>query len=149
MNLVPIVWLVVGILLIVAEFFSPTFALVFSGIAAVITGLTTFAGLTGSLGAQLGLFALLSVVLLLALRRAAKRVFKGHTSDIANAEPGFDEFIGRDATVVTFDPTTHTGRISFRGADWSAESADSLAAGELVRITARRGSTLTVQKRSA
>ncbi len=140
----PVIWIASGIVLIVAEFFVPAFILIFFGAAAVITGLCILTGTPDTLAGQLGLFAVLSLALLLGLRRAAKKVFKGLTADVADTEPGFEDFVGRDATVVSFDVATGKGRVTFRGTDWAAESDVAVGPGEVVRIIARHGSVLTL-----
>lgn len=149
MTSTAVLWLIAGIVLVVAEFFVPVFVLVFFGMAALITGLAVFAGWPADPSVQFALFAGLSLALLFGLRRLAQRYFKGLTSDVADREPGFEDFIGRDAVVaVGFGPGARKGRVSYRGTDWDAESGDAVAPGDTVLITARSGSLLVVRKKT-
>lgn len=142
----PVVWIIAGLVLLVAEFFIPVLIYVFFGVAAIATGLLVFAGHLDGIGVQVGLFAGLSLILTFSLRRLAKRIFKGFTADVANTEPGFEDFVGRDAVVITVGKQVGKMRVSFRGCEWDAYSARILTAGDTVRIVGRNGSRLLVEK---
>lgn len=147
MNAAALIWIVIGIVLILAELLTPALICMFFGAAAIVVGGIVAVGWLPGFATQLGAFAAISLLLLLSLRSVAKRLFKGLTSDIAQTEPGFEDFVGREATVVgAFNPETRKGRVAYRGTDWTAECPHPLSTGEPVRITARVGSTLIVEK---
>jgi membrane protein implicated in regulation of membrane protease activity len=146
MLTVPVFWIIGGIILIIAELFFPVLVLVFFGASAILTGLLALGGHLDSFGSQLGLFAALSLILILGLRRVAKRVFKGLTADVADNEPGFEDFVGRQATAVFVSSEANQVRVSFRGSEWEASSASPLAVGDSVRIVGRNGARLIVER---
>lgn len=57
------IWAVVGIVLLIAELFTPSFFLVFFGIGGIITAITTGLGLTPGTSGQFAVFSLSSLVL--------------------------------------------------------------------------------------
>ena len=141
------IWLTVGVALFVAEFFLPYLILVFFGAGAIVTGLFVWLGLPQHSGIPLAVFAATSLVLLLGLRRVARRLFNGLTSDVADQEPGFEDFVGKEAIVAAgFGLEGNKGRVAFRGTDWNAEGASELAVGNRVRIVSRKGQNLSVEK---
>jgi membrane protein implicated in regulation of membrane protease activity len=141
------IWIGVGVALILAEFVVPYLILVFFGVGAGLTGLLVWLGLPRHSGIPFAVFAAISIALLFGLRRVAKKLFKGLTSDVADTEPGFEEFVGREATVTSGFGTHGTkGRVAFRGTDWNAEGRPELVGGDRVRIVGRNGQNLRVEK---
>ncbi len=142
-----LLWIVAGILLIVAEMLLPNLILIFFGAGAAVTGVLLWAGVPMGFGMQFAAFSTISLLLLIALRRYAQRLFKGLTADVADREPGFEEFIGKEAIVSSgFGVRDENGRVSFRGTDWDARGSSALQIGERVRIVGRKGHFLTVEK---
>ncbi len=139
-----LIWIILGFTLVGAELFVNAFVLVFFGIAAIVVGVALWLGLPQGNGLPFIVFALASVGMLLVLRNRFQDWFKG--ASIA-AEPD-EDFLGFDVQVESgFDATTPTrGKVSFRGASWSARSdTGPYAAGEYVRICDRDSSTLVVR----
>src|SRR5688572_24871646 len=95
------IWLLAGVILILMEFFAPGVILVFFGIGAIVTSLTTWLDLTPGLGSQMLVFGVSSAVLLFGLRRFVKGWFVGTSS---NPDGGDDDFIGREARVINALP---------------------------------------------
>lgn len=142
-----VVWFVLGLFLIVMEFFVPGVILVFFGAAAWIVCLTTWVGLTASSTSQLLLFAVASVCLIAMLRRWVRDKFSGHVSDIQNLEVNLDEFTGKTVEVLeTIEPGGMNGAVEFKGARWEAFSDETLVKGEAARIVSRDGIKLKVEK---
>lgn len=140
-----VVWFVVGLVLVLAEFAVPGVILVFVGLGAWLASLTTWAGWTESLGSQMTVFAVGSLVLLLGLRRVFKPWFTGISSSSAN--PGdLDEFVGRRVTVITAVAPSVRGKVEFKGANWSAESDASFEPGEVALISRVEGLCLHIRK---
>lgn len=141
------VWFTVGVALIVAEFFLPYLILIFFGAGAILTGVLLWIGLPQHSGIPIAAFAAISLGLLLGLRRWARRLFKGLTSDVADQEPGFEDFIGKEGAVTSgFGSEGNKGRVAFRGTDWNAEGSVGLMVGDRVRIIGRTGQNLKVEK---
>lgn len=133
-------WMIGGVLLLIAEIIAPGFFLIFIGAAAVATGL--FALLFG-LGpaSQLALFAVYAVVAVLIGRRFYGNV-PGDTSDLLLNDRSA-RLVGTVVTVVT-DVDEHSGRVRVGDSEWSARGGPA-AAGERVRVTGVDGNCLTVE----
>jgi len=141
-----ILWLVAGVLLILAEFFAPGVIIVFFGIGAICTSITTWFGLTPGLGSQAAMFAASSVVLLFGLRRFVKKWFVGHSANAGGMMD--DDFTGREARVINALPGRGAdGLVEIKGANWKARSDAPVAAGEIVIIERREGLTFHVRPR--
>lgn len=140
----PIVWILVGLVLLGAELIFSGFIIVFFGIAAVVTGLLIWGGMPTTNGLEYAMFSGIAVGLLVFLRRRFQGWFRG--AEIAG--DGDDDIIGHEAQVESgFDAATpDRGKISFRGAGWDARThAGPLRAGSYVRIVARHGLALEVE----
>ncbi len=139
------VWFVVGLILVLLEFAVPGVILVFIGLGAWLVSLASWAGWVDSVGAQMTLFAVGSLVLLLGLRRVFKPWFTGLSSSSAN--PGdLDEFINHRVTVVSAIEPDKRGKVEFKGANWNAESTQSFEPGETALITRVDGLCLHIRK---
>ena len=134
------VWAVVGLLLLVAELATVTFILCFIGLGALITALTTWIGLTSSLSSQLIVFSASSLMLLLLLRKTAKRLFAGH----ADVPP---DYAGQKVHVIRPIPAGGEGAIRYRGSDWIAfsDSVQTIPEGAVVQIEAMEGIRVKVK----
>lgn len=140
-------WLIAGVVLILLEFVNPGVILVFFGVGAVITSITTWIGLTPGIGSQTLVFGVSSFALLFTLRRVVKQWFVGKS----DGEGGDldDDFTGREARVLTDIPGPgHDGKVEIKGAEWKARSETPVAAGDTVIIERREGLTLHVRPRS-
>jgi membrane protein implicated in regulation of membrane protease activity len=139
-------WLLVGVLLILAEFLAPGVIIVFFGVGAIVTSITTWAGLTPGIGSQAAVFALSSVTLLFGLRRFVKQWFVGNSAN-RNGESD-DDFTGREARVIGALPGRGgDGVVEIKGTRWKARSEDPIPAGETVIIERREGLTFYVRTR--
>lgn len=146
MQLEPeLIWLIAGILLIFAEFIAPGVVIVFFGVGALITSLTTWLGWTPSLVAQGLVFACSSLLLLFGMRRYLSQWFVGNSdSDGSNMD---DDFTGREARVLTDLQPGAYGKVEIKGAEWKACSETAMSAGDLAIIERREGLTLHVRPR--
>jgi membrane protein implicated in regulation of membrane protease activity len=133
-------WMIGGILLLIAEIIVPGVFLVWLGIAAVVTG--AFAQLFGiGLAGQLGLFAVYSVLAVLAGRRFY--AVKG----VEHSGPGLnnpsERLIGRRVVVV--QPVDEdSGRVRLGDSEWSARGGPA-GPGDKVRIIGVEGNCLIVE----
>lgn len=133
-------WLIGGVLLLIAEVIAPGFFLVFVGAAAIATGL--FALLFGlGVPLQLALFAIYTLLAVMIGRRFYANVATEVSSDpLLNDRVG--RLVGKVVTVVTA-VDDHNGRVRVGDGEWSARGGPA-AAGERVRITGVDGNCLTV-----
>ena len=139
------IWLLAGVLLILLEFFAPGVIIVFFGVGAVITSLTTWADWTPGLGSQVTVFSISSLVLLFGLRRFVKKWFVGTSRDLNGPD---DDFIGREARVISSLPGQGgPGKVEIKGANWNARSEVPVPAGATVIIERREGLTFHVRPR--
>lgn len=139
-------WFIVGLILILLEFAAPGVILIFIGMGAWVTSLTCWLGLTGTLASQTTVFAIASTTLLLVLRRLFKDWFMGLSKN-GNAQEVDEEFLNKEARVVTTINAQTNGKVEFKGAHWNARSSETLSPGDTVIITARDGLLLTVKPR--
>ncbi len=134
-------WLIGGVLLLIAEIIAPGFFLIFIGAAAVATGLFTLLFDLG-VAPQLALFALYATVAVLAGKRWYAQP-AGPDSDRALNEPTV-RLIGRSVEVVT-PVDDHGGRVRVGDSEWSARGGPA-GPGERVRVTGVEGNCLIVEK---
>ena len=135
-------WLVLGLLLVVAELATPGgFYIIFFGIGAVIVGVLAGAGLSGPLWVQVALFPIISIVFLALFRTRLLRL-----TQVDPQAPPIDTLVGEVGTVAeTLMPGT-IGKVELRGASWSARNASesTLAAGARCQVLRVDGLTLYI-----
>ncbi len=135
------VWAVVGIALIIAELLIPSFFLVFFGVGAVVTALTTATGLTADLGYQLAVFCVSSLALMIAFRRKIKLRLSRETLP--------PDYLGQRVKVIRTIRKGEEGKVFYRGAEWIAfceSSNEEVDEGSLVEVTGCDGVRLKVRK---
>ena len=133
-------WMIGGVLLLIAEIIAPGFFLVFIGAAAILTGLfTVLFGL--GLAPQLALFALYALLAVL----VGRRIYGNRATD--SADPLLNDragrLVGKVVTAVA-DVDDHNGRVRVGDSEWNARGGPA-AAGERVRITGVDGNCLNVE----
>lgn len=143
-----LVWFICGVVLALLEFAVPGVILVFFGFGAWVTALTTYLGLTEGTAPQLLVFAVVSVILLIGLRRYIRNRFSGFISDRQAPDQNLDEFTGKSVLVLEDIAPGEPGKVEFKGAPWRAESGDTLSQGENGIIEKIDGLTLKIKKRS-
>ncbi len=143
-----LLWFLLGLVLIFLEFVVPGVILVFFGIGAWAAAVTTYFGLTASFQAQLLLFAVISILLLVVLRKWIKGKFYGHVGDMQDLTKNLDEFTGQSVVVLQdVIPDKMEGAVEFKGARWRAVSDEHIKNGEVAIITDIDGITLKVRKK--
>ncbi|WP_193212485.1 NfeD family protein [Luteolibacter marinus] len=141
------IWLIAGVILVLAEFVAPGVIIVFFGVGAILTAITTWAGLTTGIGSQTAVFAVSSLIFLFGLRRYVKKWFVGDSEALA-AECD-DDFTGREARVITELPGQGAdGMVEIKGANWKARSEVPIPAGAIAVIERREGLTFHVRPRT-
>jgi membrane protein implicated in regulation of membrane protease activity len=132
-------WLIGGVVLLIAEVIAPGFFLVFVGAAAIATGLFTILFGLG-FAPQLALFALYAL-LAVALGRRFYSTRSVSTDPLLNDRAG--RLLGKTVTVVTA-VDEHNGRVRVGDSEWSARGGPAKP-GERVRIVGIEGNCLKVE----
>lgn len=139
-------WLLLGLALLISEFFVPGLVAVFFGIGALAVGLLTLFGVIDSLAAQLLCFALISLAALFGLRRHCTRWFKGAVAGRTERDLDNEGLLNQRVVVLT-DFVDDVGDVQLNGAKWDAESSDPLRAGDSAWVVGFSGIVLKVSSR--
>jgi len=133
-------WMIGGVILLIAEVIAPGFFLVFIGAAAIAAGLFTLLFGLGTV-AQLALFALYAILAVL----LGKRFYGRHptSSAIPFLNDPAKRLVGKVVTV-TAPIDEHQGRVRLGDSEWSARGGPA-DVGDRVRITGVEGNCLTVE----
>ncbi len=147
MNILWWHWLVLGLLLVVAEMAaSGGFYIIFFGIGAIVVGLLASFELAGPLWMQLFLFSLISIVSLTGFRR---RLLKWMQVD--PQAPAVDTLVGEIGVASEDLAPGVVGRVELRGTPWSARNMTSsvVARGARCRVVGVDGLTVEVEPEGA
>lgn len=140
-----IFWLVLGILLVVAETFTLGFVLLWFGVGALAASLGGLFGV-GFLG-QFLIFAAVSVALT-AMSRTIFAKYFGHSEEEA-VKTGIDSLPGQVGTVTLGSSgTMNEAAVKVYGSTWTAYPIDEdskLVEGEKVEVVSVRGSSIYVR----
>jgi membrane protein implicated in regulation of membrane protease activity len=133
-------WMIGGVVLLIAEIVAPGFFLVFIGAAAMATG--AFALLFGlGTAAQLALFALYALLAVMVGRRFYAN------ADVDSSDPMLNDrsaqLVGKVVAVVAAIDD-HGGRVRVGDSEWNARGGPA-APGDRVRITGVDGNCLKVE----
>jgi inner membrane protein len=135
-------WFILGLGLFLLELVMPGFIIFFFGLGAWITAIICLIANPG-INLQIIIFAISSVILLVALRRIIKKKFlfsKGNQSDDVE-----DEFTGKEALARIDFGGLKQGKVEFKGTTWTAESATEIKAGQRVVIIEKDSFKLIVE----
>jgi membrane protein implicated in regulation of membrane protease activity len=137
-----VVWILIGLALLIAEFAVPGLAIAFFGLGALLVGaICFFADL--SLNMQIVIFLAGSLGMLVSLRNSLARLLQGSASEAEMEDAA--EVVGQRVQVVQAITPQAAGRVEFHGSKWRAESTESLPAGATVVIVGRDNLTLLVK----
>ena len=133
-------WMIGGILLLIAEVIAPGFFLVFVGAAALATGAFTL--LFGMpLALQLILFTVYAIVAVMIGRKVYANRATNSSDPLLNDRRA--RMIGKSVTVIEA-VDEHSGRVRVGDSEWSARGGPGRP-GERVRITGVDGNCLLVE----
>lgn len=137
------IWLIVAILFVIVEIFTPGFAVLCFGIGAVVASVVScFAGLN----AQLLAMAIGTALSFVLVRPFVLKIMSRKEKEV---KTNADALIGRRGIVSErIDAIQHTGRVAIDGDDWKAVSEDGscIEAGQSVEIVNRESLIITVKK---
>ena len=130
-------WLILGAILVAAEFVAPGLVVVFLGLGAWVVAALADAGIVSTPLAAFGVWGGTSLALTITLRRAAQKLLPAETS-----RKDVDEDADLEDTVVdvvTDISSDHTnGRIRMQGTTWTARALDKpIKAGQQARLMYR------------
>lgn len=134
-------WLIGGVVLLIAELIAPGFSLIFIGAAGIATGVLSLA-LGLPLVLQLATFAVLAF---LAVRIVGRRFYASRYD--YSADPLLNDRAARllgTVVVVVQAVDSHSGRVRVGDSEWSARGGPA-SPGERVRIVDIEGNCLKVE----
>lgn len=139
-DMAALLWLIIGIVLVVAEVLSGAFVLVMLGGAALIAALVALLGGPGIISGVVFAAAALGGITL------ARPALVRHMHQTEHVKTNIDALVGGKAVVVaTVD--AHTGQVKINGELWSARSYDEtevLEPGRSVTVMNISGATAVV-----
>ncbi|MDT7728054.1 MAG: hypothetical protein QOI21_4630 [Actinomycetota bacterium] len=135
-----LIWLILGLVLIVAEVISGDFVLIMLGVGALFGAGS--AALTGNVYIDVAVFAVTSIGLIFGVRPVLKRRFLGGHGVLTNS----DALIGARAVVLS-KVDISDGRVKLAGDTWSARAlheGESHEPGASVTVVEINGATVIV-----
>jgi inner membrane protein len=138
-------WFLIGLCFFLLELVIPGFFIFFFGLGAWVTALVCLIGEPGT-NLQIIIFAITSVLTLVALRRIIqKRFFYSKGTQSEDVE---DEFTSKEAVARTDFGGNTTGKVEFKGTTWTAESKSEIKEGQRVIILKKENFKLFVEPKN-
>lgn len=139
------IWVGAALLLGLLEIFTVDLFFLTLGLAALAGGITAALGFGAPI--QIGVFVVVSLLLLWSVRPWARELLARSTPDIDTGARGL---VGMDA-VVTAPLTGPGGRVRLQGEDWSAraQGGQGFPVGSTVKVVRIEGATAVVGPRDA
>jgi membrane protein implicated in regulation of membrane protease activity len=136
-------WFIIGLVLFLMELMVPGFFIFFFGLGAWITSLVCLIGKPDEItNVQIIIFAVTSVITLIALRRIIQKKFFNKGSQSEDVE---DEFTGKEALAKSDFGGITNGKVEFKGTTWTAESKADIKEGQRVIILEKDSFKLIVE----
>jgi len=130
-----LIWFLVGVGFLLAEFFVPGFVLIFFAAGSWIAALVVWAFDIGAT-CQILIFIVSSLILLFTLRKISLKTFKGVTLD--NVDDNYaNSMIGKTALVTKTITPNVAGEIKVMGTFWRGVADTTIEEGESVIIESR------------
>ena len=143
-----ILWTVLGVILIVAEIFTPGFVLLWFGIGALAAAFASLVGLA-SLPLQFLIFAIVSTALTAASRTIFVNYFSREKTG-SDLKTGVNSLPGKTGIVVSSSRgALNEGAVKVFGSTWTAypvEGEEPLEAGERVAVERVQGASIYVRR---
>jgi inner membrane protein len=138
-------WFILGLVLFLMELVIPGFFIFFFGLGAWVTALICLIGEPGT-NMQILIFAVISVLSLIALRRIIQKKFFYSKENLS--EEVEDEFTGKEALATTDIGPEMKGKVEFKGTTWKAESKSEIKKGQTAIIIEKENFTLIVEPKN-
>ncbi len=136
-------WVLLGLALLISEFFIPGLVAAFFGLGALTVGILTLSGIISTLPVQLLCFGLISLVALFGLRKHCARWLRGAVGERGDGALDDIGLLGNRVVVLT-DFVDGAGTVQLNGAKWDAESDELLQVGDSAWVVAFTGIVLSV-----
>ncbi len=147
MNYIPYLWLIVGVVFIIAELMTPGFVLLWFGIGALAAGVLGFLG--AGLALQISAFLILSVALTIASRTIFEKFFMRNAPG-SKIRIGMDSLPGQVGVVVEQSRgPLQEAAVKVYGSTWTAypmPGEGPLREGDQVQVERVDGTVLHVRK---
>lgn len=140
-----LLWFVVGLVLLLAEFVTPGFIIIFFGLGAWVISLLLWLGVDISFTTQLFVFLVVSVALLGVFRKYVKEYSQGKVTKADASHPIGDVKGEKAITLSDIQPNVVGGKVEFNGTLWNAESDVAISKGTTVEIVERNNLILKVK----
>jgi membrane protein implicated in regulation of membrane protease activity len=146
-NIEWIVWTVFGVILIIAEVFTPGFVLLWFGVGALA------AAVAGIIGVSMPFQFLIFLMVSIGLTAASRTIFVNYFSREKSGndlKSGVDALPGKIGTVVSSsNGALHEGAVKVFGSTWTAfpaEGEEPLEAGDRVEVERVQGASIYVRR---
>ena len=136
-----VIWFLIGLGLLLLELVLPGLVIIFFGVGAWVTALACVIH-DFNLNWQILIFLVASLLGLVLLRKYLKRTFFGKKGE--EIDDQLEEFIGRKARVIE-DFMDGTGRIEFKGTQWTARCQEPVKKNQWVIIVSKDSLILEVK----
>jgi membrane protein implicated in regulation of membrane protease activity len=140
-----LLWFLIGLVLFLIELVVPGFIIFFFGFGAWVTALICLVFHPGT-NLQIIIFALISILSLLALRKMIQNKFFYSKSNSPDSVE--DEFTGKEGIATTDFGNGKKGKVEFKGTTWNAESDSEIKEGQRVIITGKQSFNLFVEPKN-
>jgi membrane protein implicated in regulation of membrane protease activity len=135
-------WFFIGLVLFLLELVIPGFFIFFFGLGAWVTALVCLIS-EPSTNVQILIFAITSVLTLVALRKIIQKKFFYSKENLS--EEVEDEFTGKEGLVTMEIGQGIKGKVEFKGTTWNGESNSEIKEGQRVTIIKKENFTLFVE----
>jgi inner membrane protein len=135
-------WFILGLGFFLLELVIPGFFIFFFGLGAWVAAFICLIGHHG-INLQIIIFAVVSVVSLIALRRIIKKKFFNSKRTLSDDVE--DEFTGKEGQATTDFGGMKKGKVEFKGTTWTAESTEEIKEGQRVIIIEKDNFKLIVE----
>lgn len=139
-----IIWFLIGIALLIAEFAIPGLVVFFFGVGACIVA-TLLLVFNISFTWQLFIFLLSSLILLFSLRKWLAKIFMGRVAGEVEYAEIEDDFFGKRGMVINEINPKMPGKIEINGVGWKAEADEKIKVGTPVEIVGKDNITFKVK----
>lgn len=142
--MIPVCWLIAGIVLMLAELIIPGFVIFFFGAGAILTAGLTWLVPECAIAWQVVCFALASVLMVILSRACFPETFAGSERHPQGDVDG-DGLVGSVGKVTEAIKPPSPGRVIVQGTTWTAVSDRPIPVGEVVTVVKCDSITLTVR----
>lgn len=123
-----IIWVVIGIICIIIEIFTPGFLFLSFGVGAILTGLVAL--IIPSMVFQILTFAVITLIVFLLSRKFSKKLISADYEDT-----NVKALIGKSGKVTQEIPANEKGYVKIGGEEWAAVSQDNKEIKKNARVT--------------